>query len=121
MSSHSQRPWLEVEQVGPVTIARPTRSDLLDDQTITAMGRHLYSLVDDLGCRRLLLDLGYVRLLASAMLGKVIGLHKKLEKSGGRLAVCRVHPTFTEAFKVLHLDRLFGIYGGEQEALQSLQ
>jgi anti-sigma B factor antagonist len=121
MSSPVHQPWLEVEQVGPVTIARPTRSDLLDDQTISAMGRHLYSLVEDLGCRRILLDLGNVQLLASAMLGKVIGLHKKLERVGGRLAVCRAHSTFGEAFKVLHLDRLFGIYGGEQEALQSLQ
>jgi anti-anti-sigma factor len=121
MPSRARHSWLEVEQVGPVTVARLARADLLDDSTITTMGNHLFALVDEMDCRRVLLDFGNVRRLASAMLGKVIALHRRLKAKDGRLALCRVDPGLAEVFQVLHLDRLFAIHGEEQEALQSLQ
>jgi anti-sigma B factor antagonist len=121
MPLHPNRPWLEVEQVGAVTVVRPTRADLLDEMVINTMGSQLYSLVDELDCRRIVLDMGRVKRLASGMLGKIIGLHKKLQAAGGRLALCKVAQPLVEAFETLRLNRLFGIHGEEQEALQSLQ
>jgi anti-anti-sigma factor len=121
MLSQTRHSWLEVEQVGSVTVARLTRAELLDEQIITTTGEHLFALVDEMDCRRILLDLGNVRRLASAMLGKVIALHRKLKPKGGRLALCRVDPELAGIIRVLHLNRLFGIYGDQQEALQSLQ
>jgi anti-anti-sigma factor len=121
MSAPSQHPWLEVEQVGGVTLVRLTRRDLLDDRAINTLGNQLFSLVQDLDCRRIVLNFSNVQRLASAMLGKIIGLHKKLTAAGGRLALCKVDPALGEAFETLKLSRLFGIYKEEQEALQSLQ
>ncbi len=121
MPLHSRRPWLEVEQVGPVTVVRLAQRDLLDDATINAMGAQLFGLVDDMDCRRIVLNFTNVRRLASAMLGKVIGLHKRLQGVGGKLALCKIDPTLNEAFVTLQLNRLFGIFSEEQEALQSLQ
>src|SRR5262249_36883713 len=114
MLSQTQHSLLEVEQVGSVTVARLAPAELLDDQTITTMGTHLFALVDEMDCRRILLDFGNVRRLASAMLGKVIALHRKLKPKGGRLALCRLDSELAGIIRVLQLNRLFGIFGDRQ-------
>ncbi len=121
MALHSQRPLLELEQVGAVTVARLTPSDLLDDKTINALGNQLLHLVQERNCRLLVLNFSTVERLASALLGKIIGVHKKLKAAGGRLALCKVDPRLTEAFETLQLHRLFPLFSEEQEALQSMQ
>jgi anti-sigma B factor antagonist len=121
MSTNPTRPILEVEQVGPVVVARMPRGDLLDETAIQAVGTQLMALVDVLGCQRVLLDFRNVRRVASSLLGKVIALHNRLKAAGGKLAVCGTDPIVGGVFQIMALDRLFGIYPEEQEALQSLQ
>jgi anti-sigma B factor antagonist len=121
MPLYSQRPLLELEQVGAVTIARLTQSDLLDDKTINTLGSQLMHLVEEMDRRLIVLDFSNVQRVASAMLGKIISLHKKLLAVGGRLVLCKVDPRLHEAFETLQLHRLFRIFKEEQEALQSLQ
>jgi anti-anti-sigma factor len=110
-----------MEHVGGVTVARLARSDLLDDKTINTLGNQLFHLVLEGDCRLLILNFSSVQRVTSALLGKIIGLHKKLQAAGGRLALCRVDPRLHEAFETLQLHRLFPIFAEEQEALQSLQ
>jgi anti-anti-sigma factor len=121
MAMHSHRPLVELEQVGGVTVARLVRSDLLDDKTIDTIGNQLFHLVQERDCRLLVLNFSNVQRVTSALLGKIIGVHKKLQAEGGRMALCRVEPRLQEAFQTLQLHRLFPIFAEEQEALQSLQ
>jgi anti-sigma B factor antagonist len=121
MALHSRRPALEIEQVGLVTVARLIRADFVDEETINSVGSELFHLVEEQGCRRLVLSFAKVKRAGSAMLGKVIWLHKKIQNAGGKLVLCNVEPTLYEAFETLQLTRLFRIFPHEQDALQCLE
>jgi anti-anti-sigma factor len=110
---------LEVEQIGTVTVVKFTRSELLDDETIEAIGAELFSLVDVLGCRQVVFNLAKVKRVASLMLGKLLTMHKKLKAAGGRLILCGVDPEIYKIFETLRFPQLIRVVKDEQEALQA--
>jgi stage II sporulation protein AA (anti-sigma F factor antagonist) len=119
MSLPSACRWFDVEQVDQVTVARFPRPVALDGEDAEAVGEQLAGLVLDSGCCRLVLNLANVESLSSAMLGKLIWIHKKALPLGGRLAVCRVDPKLEHIFDTVKLSVLIGIYADEKEAVQS--
>jgi anti-sigma B factor antagonist len=110
--------WLEVEQVGDVTVVRFAVRTILDGAGIDAMGDQLFDLVEG-GGRKFVISFANVESVGTAMLGKFILLHRKLEAVKGRVVLCRVGDFLGEIFKVLEFPRLFRIYTNEQEALES--
>ena len=57
MSSYSSRQRrLEIKDVGDVTVATFVDKRILDEQEIEVIGDQLFSLVDDLHCRKVLLN-----------------------------------------------------------------
>lgn len=119
MSTPPRSRWLEVEQVGEVALAKLTRRELLEDETIEAVGEQMFLLVDNMGCRKLVLSLAATRRMSSLMLGKIMSVHKKMKAAGGRLALCGIDPDVYRIFETLRLPQLLTIYKDEQEALQS--
>jgi anti-sigma B factor antagonist len=85
MSSQPRRRRLEVEDIGEVAVVNFTDKKILDEQNIQIIGEQLFSLVDDLGRRKILLNFSNVEYLSSAALGKFITLNKKVNAAGGRL------------------------------------
>jgi stage II sporulation protein AA (anti-sigma F factor antagonist) len=112
--------YLEVEQVGDAIVVRFTVPWILKEGTIETIGETLDGLVENSSCRKFVLNFDNVKSLTSMMYGKLVGLHKKIEDAGGRLALCKINPNLYEVFEVLNLTPTLTIYGEEQEALQSL-
>ena len=119
MSSQPKRRRLEVEDIGDVTVVNFTDKKILDEQNIQVIGEQLFSLVDDLGRRKILLNFRNVEYLSSAALGKFITLNKKVGASGGKLVLCNIDPQILEVFQITKLDKLFKIEKDEQVGLQS--
>jgi anti-sigma B factor antagonist len=119
MSSQPRRRRLEVEQIGDVTVVNFVDRKILDEQNIQVIGEQLFSLVDEEGWRKLLLNFRNVEYLSSAALGKLITLNKKLQAAGGRLILCNIDPQIHEVFEITRLDRFFNIQKEEQAALQA--
>src|SRR5262249_36002495 len=119
MSVQPRRRRLEVEDIGEVTVVSFTDKKILDEQNIQVIGEQLFSLVDELGRRKLLLNFGNVEYLSSAALGKFITLNKKLQAVGGKLILCSIDPQIYEVFEITKLNKLFNIKQQEQEALQA--
>ena len=117
--STPQRRHLEVEDVGDVTVVKFTDSKVLSDHNVQVIGDQLFSLVDELGRNKLLLNFTQVEFLSSAVLGKLFMLHSKVRKAGGKLVVCGLTPTLTEPFKLTRLDTLVTICPDEQAGLES--
>src|SRR3954454_18822436 len=115
----AKRRRLEVEDIGDVTVVNFVDRKILDEQNIQIIGEQLFSLVDEVGRRKLLLNFGNVEYLSSAALGKLITLNKKLQSVGGRLILCNIDPQIYEVFEITKLDRFFNIQKEEQAALQS--
>ncbi len=119
MSSQPRRRRLEVENIGDVTVVNFLDKKILDEQNIQIIGEQLFSLVDNEGCRKVLLNFGNVEYLSSAALGKLITLNKKLQQAGGRLVLCNIDAQIHEVFEITKLDKFFKIIKEEQAALQA--
>jgi anti-sigma B factor antagonist len=119
MSSPPRRRRLEVEDIGEVTVVNFTDRKILDEQNIQIIGEQLFSLVDEAGRRKLLLNFGNVEYMSSAALAKLITLNKKLQPVGGRMILCNVDAQIMEVFEITKLNKLFTILPTEQEALQA--
>jgi anti-sigma B factor antagonist len=119
MSQPPRRRRLEVEDIGDVTVVNFVDRRILDEQNIQIIGEQLFSLVDEVGRRKILLNFGNVEFLSSAALGKLIALHKKLQAVQGRLILCNIDPEIYEVFEITRLDKFFNIQKEEQAALQA--
>ncbi|HXG12189.1 MAG TPA: STAS domain-containing protein [Gemmataceae bacterium] len=120
MSSQARQRWLEVEQLGDVTLVRIVPREILDEMMIQVLGEQLYALVDEERCRRLVLNFGAVRKMTSPMLGKIRKLYDKVQGVGGRLAFCKIHPALQPGFDILQLPRSL-MHDEEQAALEAIQ
>src|ERR1700674_2321640 len=119
MSSQPKRRRLEVEDIGDVTVVSFTDKKILDEQNIQIIGEQLFSLVDELGRRKILLNFGNVEFLSSAALGKLITLNRKVQAVRGKLILCSISKEIMQVFEITKLDKLFTIVQDEQAALQS--
>jgi anti-sigma B factor antagonist len=119
MSSQPRRRRLEVEDIGDVTVVNFVDRKILDEQNIQIIGEQLFSLVDESGRRKILLNFHNVEYLSSAALGKLITMNKKIQAVGGKLVLCEISPQIYEVFEITKLDKFFTIQKEEQAALQS--
>ena len=119
MARQSSRRWLQIEPVGDVSVVKFTQPDIVDLEIIRVLGEQLLGLVDE--GRRVVLDFSRVKRLSTALVGKVVALHKRLNRVGGRLALCEVAPHLREALELLKLPRLVPIYDEEREALEKME
>ena len=67
-----RRRRLEVEDIGDITVVNFVDKKILDEQNIQVIGEQLFSLVDELGRNKILLNFKNVEFLSSAALGKLI-------------------------------------------------
>jgi anti-sigma B factor antagonist len=80
-----------------VTVVNFTDRKILDEQNIQVIGEQLFSLVDELGRKKILLNFSNVEYLSSAALGKFITLNKKvsgdvqLKTAGGTKSLKEIH------------------------------
>jgi anti-sigma B factor antagonist len=121
MALPSQCRGVDVEQVGSATVVRFPRSIILEGDDAERVGEYLLGLVVDAGRCRLVLNCQHLESLSSAMLGKLITIHKKALALGGRLALCRIAPPLQQVFDTLKLSVLIGIYDDEAAAVRSFQ
>ena len=120
-TSQPRRRRLEVVVEGDVTVVNFIDRKILDEQNIQKIGEDLFSLVDELGRRKILLNFGNVDYLSSAALGKFITLNKKVQAAGGKLILCNIDANIYEVFEITKLNKLFNIQKEEQAALQAFQ
>jgi anti-sigma B factor antagonist len=118
MTARSRR-HLEVEDIGAVTVVNFTDRRILDEQDVQVIGNQLFSLVDDLGRKRMLLNFGNVEFMSSTALGKLITLNSKMGRVGGLLVLCHLDPAIREVFEITKLDKLFKIRSDEEEGLKA--
>jgi anti-anti-sigma factor len=111
--------YLDVQLRGTVTVATFKVAELMDDELIDALGHALAEHMEKQTQSRLVLDFSAVTFMASDMLGMLLGLLRKVNAAGGRLALCAFNPRFREMVRTIKLNRVFNIYDTEHEAVQS--
>ena len=114
MAEHQR---IKVTEVDGVSVVRFADRKILDELIIQELGQELFSLVEDENCKNLLLNFTNVEFLSSAALGKLISLHKKVERAGGVLKLSNIRPEIYDVFKITRLNEKFDIRDEQEEAL----
>lgn len=114
-----ERKWLEVREVGGVTLVRFRDQRITEDRRAQEVGLELYTLVEGKNGKNLLVSLSSVDFLSSAALGKLVTLDKKIRARGGVLKLSNVCPKLSQILAVTRLDRLFDIEPDETAALSA--
>jgi anti-anti-sigma factor len=83
---------------------------MVAEEPIQTIGEHFFCLVDELGRRILLVSFEGVEFASTALLGKLITLHRKLQAVGGRLTICGLNKDLSEIFRITKLDRILTIF-----------
>lgn len=122
-SRHARAPvyFLEVESVGDIAVLRFACRQILTPEAVEAVSAQILALVEQEGYRRVVLNFSNLDRLATALLGRLINVHRRLRVLGGWLVLCRIPPHLYEIFAILRMRRLVGICAREPEALQTLQ
>jgi anti-anti-sigma factor len=111
---------LEREDIGDVTVVRINLRTLLGDPTTEGIFRQTFSIIDDAGRRKLVLNLHAVEFLSSAAMGHLVTLYRKALAAEARLVLCNVTPTVASVLQVTRLADILVAYGDEREAVRAL-
>ena len=104
-----------------VTIVQFTDAKVIDQRNINEIGAELTEMVEKGGALQVLINMANVRYLSSAVLGKLISLHKALITRKGVLKLCNIAPPIYEVFEITRLTKVFDIYKTEEEALNAFR
>lgn len=114
MAEHQR---IHVSEIEGVAVVRFMDRKILDELVIQDLGQELFSLVEQENHKNLLLNFTNVEFLSSAALGKLISLHKKVERAGGVLKLSNIRPEIFDVFKITRLNEKFDIKDEQEEAL----
>lgn len=111
---------LQIEQLGEVTLVRFKLPSLIETEQTEEVGRQLSELLG-LGRRKLVIDFRDVDRVSSGLVAKIIGVHRRLEALGGRLALCHLAPDIHEVFTMLRLPQFLNIHERDVDAVRSFE
>ena len=69
----------------------------------------------------LIIDFSTVSYLSSAVLGKLMAIHKGVSATKGVLVLCGITPNILEVFKITKLDKLFSIETDVKNGLKLIE
>lgn len=99
--------FLIVQRYDKIVLAEVKKERLLDPASITSLGEALIAECDRTAKVSLVIDVSEVGYLSSAMIGKLVAVHKAAKVSKGRVAIVGLKPVLLQMFKITQLDKLF--------------
>lgn len=91
--------YLQVEERGDAVIVGVSVSMLTEDMNLEQFGHELFALVEQFGCRKMVVSLQNVRMVTSGGLGKMITIHRKMHRHQGTVVFCDVQPAVEEVLE----------------------
>ena len=99
--------YITVKTDDDVSTVGFTITDLTDEENIELLGHELFTLVDQISCRKMILNMDKVRYMTSSVLGKLISLHRKLHRNEGRLIICNIGQALDQILSASRLNQYF--------------
>lgn len=91
--------YIALRYDGDLPIVSFTLERITEDENIEQLGHELFSLVDQYGCRKIVLDLTGVQYITSSVIGKLITLHRRLHRHSGRFVMCNLRKEVGDVFR----------------------
>jgi anti-anti-sigma factor len=94
----------------------------LHENTLDAFGDEMSRLVDEEGCRKLVLCLGPgdFECLYSVFLAKLINVQRKMDAVGGTMALAELSENTQDVFRATGLDKHFKFFPDRTSAIKAL-
>jgi len=108
---------IESTRHGTVDVVRILERRLVDEAPLDDLREEIGQVVGAHLGTHLLLDLGNVEFLSSAMLDTLCQFYRRIHAAGGQVRLCGMKPSIAEVFRTTNLDRLFPIHADVEEAL----
>jgi len=113
----SEPSHLRVESRDGAAIVRFLDSKLFAELTITTLGDELHAIAERPDCGKLVLNFSGVEAVASAMLGKLIAINRKMRNKGGTMVMCDICENLRTILQMTKLDNILQICEIEADAL----
>jgi len=112
---------LKVTKLGTLSLVQFADRRILDELVLQEIEESLMKLVAERDQPpRLLISFSNVDHLASAALGMLITLNKRVKEKSGLLKLSDIKPQIYEVFKITRLNKMFDIYDTLEQARASL-
>ncbi len=108
---------LRIKQVEDVSVVEFADRKILEELSIQEIQEELKGVAESEPGIQLLLDFSNVDHLASAALGTLITVHKKVQEQNGELKLCNINRQIYQVFRITRLNRVFDIYDSTDQAL----
>lgn len=110
---------LRIRRDGPVAVVEFADRKILEELSIQEIQEELKKVVDAEPGIKLLLDFDNVDHLASAALGTLITVHKKVQEQNGEMKLSNINRQIYQVFRITRLNRVFDIYDTSDQAMQA--
>ena len=96
----------------------PGRLD--EEHNVEELGQSLFQLIDQYGYRQVALALTQTSFVTSAVLGKLITLHRRLHRADGRLVLCGLQQPVETVMRRSNLLSYFQVVNSRDDAINWL-
>lgn len=110
---------VKIRHEGDVAVVAFADRKILEELSIHEIGEELRTLVESQPKAQVLLDFSNVDHLASAALGMLITLHKKVQTQSGALKLANINKQIYQVFKITRLNKVFDIHDTAEQALEA--
>ncbi len=110
---------LKIKKSGNVSVVEFADRKILEELSIQEIGDELRRLAESEQRIRLLLNFDNVDHLASAALGMLITLQKRVQEQHGEMKLSNINKQIFQVFHITRLNRVFDIHESAEDALSS--
>jgi len=112
---------ISVSEADGVTILKFKDEQVVDEEHIRELGEELKQVVSERPGIKLVVNFEGVKLLASAALGKLITLKKRVSEAQGSVVLCCLGEEIKENLEITRLDTYFDTCETQEDAIQQLK
>ena len=105
--------------VDNVRVATLHDSKIMGEDASLEVSRELTRLVNDMGEPSLVVNLGNVEFMASAMIGKLVLIRNQCKGREINFSLCSLHGNVAEAIGLVQLDKIVSLFEDEDVAIQA--
>ena len=106
---------------GDVAVVSILESRILDESNVQAMYEEIEGIISKKYVLKMVIDFKDVTHLSSAVIGKIIALHKKLAAEKGQLKLSGLNPVIRKVFEVTKVDKIIEIHDEIGSAVKSFK
>jgi len=112
--------YLRLEMADDVVIVGIGVEMLTEDVNLEHFGHELFALVEQFGCRRIVVNLNEVRVVTSGGLGKMITMHRKMHRHQGTVIFCNLQEAVEDVLRTSRLITYLQVAPDVPSALAAL-